>query len=91
MPKPMTWSMAAAAPAAALARFPYDHATVEQTDTADPAAWRAANAVRFDRLYGTHGERAAPSKCPREHAARLAAARLWRRDTKPHFDAIYGP
>ena len=72
------------------AHFPYDHATVEQTDTRDPAAWRLANKARFDRLYGENGERAAVSNCPHQLAARLAAARAWRIATKPHFDALYG-
>lgn len=91
MPKPINWSLAPAAPAAAPAHFPYDHATVDQTDTANPATWRAANRPRFDRLYGTHGELVEASNAPGNLAARLAAARQWRHDTKPHFDAIYSP
>lgn len=77
---------------AAAAHFPYDHATVAQTDTSDPVAWRLANKARFDRLYGEHGELARPAlhPCPAEHQALLAAARAWRVRMKPHFDAIYG-
>ncbi len=91
MIKPCTWSLATAAPAAAPARFPYDHATVEQTETADPAAWRAANAPRFDRLYGAHGELAAVTNATENLAARVARARAWRIANTPYFDAIYGP
>jgi hypothetical protein len=91
MPRSLTWSLAPASPAAAPRHFPYDHATVEQTDTSDPIAWRRANAARFDALYGPQGELAAPSRNPAQRAARLNAARAWREAHKAQFDAIYGP
>ena len=86
------WQMAPAPTAPAPATFPYrDHATVEQTDTSDPAAWYLANRARFDRIYANHPDRAAGAIRPNNREDRLAAARAWHLAMKPYFDAIYGP
>lgn len=77
---------------AAPAHFPYDHGSLAQNDTRDPRAWRLANQARFDALYPLPDRGTGARQVhPKDRKARLAAARQWRIDMKPHFDALYGP
>ncbi len=82
-------------PAAAPARFPYNNPNLAEASTADPAAWCKAMLPYFDAIYGPvlrhHDRSGRPSCCTSGVAERLAAARQWRIDNKPIFDAIFGP